>query len=172
MRASATSGNLPTGGPSSPRTTACRRSGNTPSSSPNRASRCSPSPPALQRDRRSSTPPWQAWQQVDCMNDLGFALRHELRAEREALIAAFCSGGPVRSLLHGLSDSTDRLLRRMVRSCGLQDAAAVIAVGGYGRGTLFPHSDVDILILHGAHLNAAQSAQIESLIGQLWDLGL
>ena len=72
------------------------------------------------------------------MNDLGFALRNELRAEREALIAAFCSGGAVRTLLHGLSDCTDRLLRRVVRSCKLEDDAAVIAVGGYGRGALFP----------------------------------
>jgi hypothetical protein len=27
------------------------------------------------------------------MNDLGFAFRHELRAERDALIGAFCNGG-------------------------------------------------------------------------------
>jgi len=106
------------------------------------------------------------------MNDLGFALRHELRAERDALIGAFCSGGSVRTLLRGLSDSTDRLLRRVVRSRGLADTTAVIAVGGYGRGALFPYSDVDILILHDADLDSAQSAQIEALIGQLWDLGL
>jgi len=106
------------------------------------------------------------------MNDLGYALRNELRAERDALIGAFCNGGAVRTLLHGLSNSTDRLLRRVIRSRGLQDHAAVIAVGGYGRGALFPHSDVDILILHDAQLGAAPSAQIEALIGQLWDLGL
>src|SRR5947208_12680872 len=106
------------------------------------------------------------------MNDLGFALRHELRAERDALIGAFCNGGAVRTLLHGLSASTDGLLRRVVRSRGLENSTAVIAVGGYGRGALFPYSDVDILILHDAELAAAHSAQIESLIGQLWDLGL
>jgi [protein-PII] uridylyltransferase len=106
------------------------------------------------------------------MNDLGFALRNELRAERDALIGAFRNGGSVRKLLHSLSDSTDRLLRRVVHSCILEDATAVIAVGGYGRGALFPHSDVDVLILHGADLSSEQSAQIENLIGQLWDLGL
>src|SRR5262249_23623870 len=106
------------------------------------------------------------------MNDIGFALRHELRAERDRLIAAFSSGGAVRTLLQGLSASTDRLLRRVVHGFGLQEAVAVIAVGGYGRGALFPHSDVDILILHDAHLVSAHLAQIEGLIGQLWDLGL
>src|SRR5262245_42500614 len=106
------------------------------------------------------------------MNDLGFALRHELRAERDRLIAAFRGGGPVRTLPPGLSPSTDRLLRRVVRGFALHDAIAVIAVGGYGRGALFPHSDVDILILHDAQLAPAQITQIEALIGQLWDLGL
>ena len=53
------------------------------------------------------------------MNDLGFALRNELRAERDALIGAFRNGGSVRTLLHALSDSTDRLLRRVMRSRSL-----------------------------------------------------
>jgi len=106
------------------------------------------------------------------MNDLGFALRHELRAEREALIATFRSGGAVRPLLHGLSQSTDRLLRRLARGLDLQRAVAVVAVGGYGRGALFPHSDVDLLILHEADIEEARQARIEALIGQLWDLGL
>ena len=106
------------------------------------------------------------------MNDLGFALRTELRAERDALIGAFRNGGAVRALLHGLTACTDRLLRRIVRHHGLQDATDVIAVGGYGRGALFPHSDVDILILHAPDLPGEVSGRIEALIGQLWDLGL
>jgi [protein-PII] uridylyltransferase len=106
------------------------------------------------------------------MNDLGFALRNELRAERDVLVAAFRNGGAVRALLHGLSTCTDRLLRRIVQNHGLQEAAAVIAVGGYGRGALFPHSDVDILILHEPDLSSEASSRIEALIGQLWDLGL
>jgi [protein-PII] uridylyltransferase len=106
------------------------------------------------------------------MNDIGFALRDALRAEREARIAAFCSGGSVRALLRGLCASTDRLLRRIVRSAGLPTRCAVIAVGGYGRGELYPHSDIDILILHDGELSAAESERVEGLIGQLWDLGL
>ena len=102
------------------------------------------------------------------MNDLGFALRNELRAERDALIRAFKDGGAVRALLHGLSTGTDRLLRRIVQHHGLQESAAVIAVGGYGRGALFPHSDVDILILHEPDLSSAVSSRIEALIGQLY----
>jgi [protein-PII] uridylyltransferase len=106
------------------------------------------------------------------MNDLGLALRHELRAERESLVAAFRAGGAVRTLLHGLSHATDRLLRRVARDHQLHHDAALVAVGGYGRGALFPHSDVDILILHEGELDPVKGARIEALIGQLWDLGL
>lgn len=106
------------------------------------------------------------------MNDLGFALRDELRAEREAHIAAFRAGGSVRTLLRALARATDRLLQRIVRDAELHRCAAVIAVGGYGRGELYPYSDVDILILPAGELTPAQAARVEQLIGRLWDLGL
>jgi [protein-PII] uridylyltransferase len=45
-------------------------------------------------------------------------------------------------------------------------------VGGYGRGQLFPHSDVDILILLPGALDAAGTTFVERLVGTLWDIGL
>ncbi len=50
--------------------------------------------------------------------------------------------------------------------------AALVAVGGYGRGQLFPHSDVDVLILLPSALDAAGTAFVESFLGTLWDIGL
>ena len=55
---------------------------------------------------------------------------------------------------------------------GLERHVALVAVGGYGRGELFPHSDVDVLILLEAAPSAAERATIENLISLLWDLGL
>ncbi len=81
------------------------------------------------------------------MNDVSFQLRDRLRLERDALIARFEGGGPVEALLKGLSRSTDALLRELARTTGLERHVALVAVGGYGRGELFPHSDVDVLIL-------------------------
>jgi [protein-PII] uridylyltransferase len=106
------------------------------------------------------------------MNDVSFQLRDRLRLERDALIARFEGGGPVEALLKGLSRSTDALLRELARTTGLERHVALVAVGGYGRGELFPNSDVDVLILLEAAPSAAERATIENLISLLWDLGL
>ena len=51
-------------------------------------------------------------------------------------------------------------------------ALALVAVGGYGRGQLFPHSDVDVLVLLPAGLDAPPSDAIERFLLNLWDVGL
>ncbi|MGH6931678.1 MAG: [protein-PII] uridylyltransferase [Dongiaceae bacterium] len=49
---------------------------------------------------------------------------------------------------------------------------ALVAVGGYGRGELAPHSDVDILFLLPYKLTPHGEQVIEYLLYHLWDLGL
>ncbi len=106
------------------------------------------------------------------MNDGAFKLRDRLRQERDALIARFNAGGSVDALLRGLSRTVDRLLREVAEASGIDQRASLIAVGGYGRGELFPHSDVDVLILLKQAPDDADRATIENLVGLLWDLGL
>ena len=48
----------------------------------------------------------------------------------------------------------------------------VIAVGGYGRGEMAPHSDVDIGFLTPWKQSAWHEQVIESMLYALWDLGL
>ena len=106
------------------------------------------------------------------MNDGAFKLRDRLRHEREALIARFNAGGSVDGLLHGLARAVDHLLREVAEASGITRRAALIAVGGYGRGELFPHSDVDVLILLKRAPDEQDRLTIENLVGLLWDLGL
>ena len=55
---------------------------------------------------------------------------------------------------------------------------ALLAVGGYGRCEMYPHSDVDLLILHpegfidGINGQATQSQALAHFVTQLWDLGV
>jgi len=49
---------------------------------------------------------------------------------------------------------------------------AVIAVGGYGRGTLAPGSDIDLLFLLPYKQTAWGESVVESMLYVLWDLGL
>jgi len=50
---------------------------------------------------------------------------------------------------------------------------ALLAVGGYGRGRLFPHSDVDLLVLAGRDLaSPAERDRLSELLRRLWDAGL
>ncbi|MEL6751833.1 MAG: [protein-PII] uridylyltransferase, partial [Pseudomonadota bacterium] len=48
---------------------------------------------------------------------------------------------------------------------------AILAVGGYGRGTLAPGSDLDLLFLLPYKQTAAGEAVVESMLYMLWDMG-
>lgn len=51
------------------------------------------------------------------------------------------------------------------------DAIAVAAVGGYGRGTLAPGSDIDLLFLLPPKSAAEMNKAVEFLLYLLWDIG-
>ncbi len=72
-----------------------------------------------------------------------------------------------------LSDAVDNVLMYLWK-INLEDfpQIALLAVGGYGRGELFPQSDIDILILLERKPDAALISALESFVTSLWDSGL
>jgi [protein-PII] uridylyltransferase len=68
----------------------------------------------------------------------------------------------------------DNLLASIWKEADIDKTCCLIAVGGYGRGELYPYSDIDLLILLPDDManNEDFNRKIELLIGQLWDIGL
>jgi [protein-PII] uridylyltransferase len=100
------------------------------------------------------------------------AWRDDLARARAQLFQAYLARPIARTLLTGLSRLTDKTLREIWAAHGLPTRAALVAVGGYGRGELYPQSDVDVLILLDDALTPAECARFEPLIALLWDVGL
>ncbi|HZX33125.1 MAG TPA: [protein-PII] uridylyltransferase [Rhodocyclaceae bacterium] len=99
-------------------------------------------------------------------------LRNEVKAGRQALQAEYEQHGDALALLHRRCAQVDEVLRKLWSGIGLSDKLALAAVGGYGRGELYPASDIDLLILLPAAPDEALAAQLERLVGCFWDIGL
>jgi [protein-PII] uridylyltransferase len=98
-------------------------------------------------------------------------LRKSLAAERQALRVAYFKQPEPQLLLRRHCALVDRTIREVWRDTAL-DGAALVATGGYGRGELYPGSDVDLLVLLPAAIADGDKEKIERLIGTLWDIGL
>lgn len=100
------------------------------------------------------------------------SFQQQLAALRQSAVADFQTHPRPQWLLKTLCRDVDKVLSAIWRSVGLPSSLALVAVGGYGRGELFPHSDVDVLVLLDAPPDGALNAKLESFIQQLWSLGL
>ena len=100
------------------------------------------------------------------------ALRQRIKAEQAALETSFFQHKTPAQLLKKHAQLIDKLLKQVWLQANIHKDVVLIAVGGYGRGELFPYSDIDLLILLPPQHGDAQNEKIESLIGTFWDIGL
>jgi [protein-PII] uridylyltransferase len=101
------------------------------------------------------------------------SLRQRYREGKAALIEQFMrerpSGRSSQRLLKGLAQHVDLTLQELLSGLPMPEGLALVAVGGYGRGELFPHSDIDVLVLLP---QAASTDGVGDFITACWDTGL
>ena len=110
----------------------------------------------------------------------------EMQADR--LHKLHKKGGSGREVCQGRAAVIDQLLQHLLRAImrdvmsGSQRSVrfALVAIGGYGRAELSPHSDIDLLFLHNAEraliarakTHPYLSALIDGMLYSLWDIKL
>jgi [protein-PII] uridylyltransferase len=105
-------------------------------------------------------------------------LRGSIQAESARIQREFESSGDGRNCIAQRTRLVEEILARLWTEIVSQDEAkpsnfALIATGGFGRGWLFPYSDIDILFLFGDR-EAEQTFKdpVRRLSQELWDLRL
>ena len=99
--------------------------------------------------------------------------RDAIKRGNEHLKALFDQGETLTQLVKQRAGLIDFLLRQAwLRMIPEGTDASLIAVGGYGRGELHPHSDIDLLFLLGEGDFEALSEPLGALLTFFWDIGL
>lgn len=105
--------------------------------------------------------------------------RQQLKAGFATLKADFLQKPNTTRLFKQHCKLIDGLLAAIWAQACIDSSCCLIAVGGYGRGELYPHSDVDLLILipellpeNAATITITINSNIEIFVGLLWDIGL
>jgi [protein-PII] uridylyltransferase len=99
-------------------------------------------------------------------------LRERLKSSRAELAAAFLEKPAATHYLTRHAALVDGVLSEISARLALPASFCLAAVGGYGRGELFPGSDVDVLLLLPHDPTAEQQAILETWIQACWDVGL
>lgn len=103
---------------------------------------------------------------------LARSLREQLKRGRELIVAEYRLHPRAERLLKRMRQNADQVMTEAWKALHLPSSLCLVAVGGYGRGELFPYSDIDLLILLDAPPHAELQAKLEKLVQLFWDLGL
>lgn len=97
-----------------------------------------------------------------------------LKANDEELRQRFQPNKSVTDLLAAKAKFIDAVLSACWQHfmAGMEHELSLIAVGGYGRGELFPHSDIDILVLVDNDTTPKFQTALSDFNTFLWDIGL
>ncbi|MDB5812612.1 MAG: bifunctional uridylyltransferase/uridylyl-removing protein [Betaproteobacteria bacterium] len=102
----------------------------------------------------------------------GVRFKRRLAEQRAALHERYEHDGSAPKLLHEHRRLVDATLKSIWLHVAMPADGALVAVGGYGRGELFPYSDIDLLILLPRAADEGLTQKLEQFVSLLWDIGL
>ncbi|MFQ5739477.1 MAG: HD domain-containing protein [Acidobacteriota bacterium] len=101
------------------------------------------------------------------------SLRSEIERARQAAERRFLADYEPSTALEQRTQVVDGIVHKVIdKHLCAQDEISFIAIGGYGRRQLYPHSDVDLLVLYQGRHREVREAQIKNVLQDLWDLRL
>jgi len=111
---------------------------------------------------------------IDQSPSPAIAVRGALKKASDILDAFFLDDKDIRQLVQARAWFADKILKLLWEEFDWKgkDDISLIAVGGYGRGELHPHSDIDILILSKNELCQNYAEAVSNFVTLLWDLRL
>lgn len=126
------------------------------------------------RDRTPASSPAQLLAKAGSATELYLQRVNLLRARFDSSMGNLQAGAEA---VAARASAVDDLVQTLWGQCTAADGSAaeisLIAVGGYGRGELFPHSDVDLLFVHDRKaLHKTQTELIRQMSQTMWDAGL
>jgi len=105
-----------------------------------------------------------------------FTTQDYFKKESEKVRARFEDSHNGKAVVRERSDLIDKVTTQLwnsaTESAERLEKVCVVALGGYGRQTLFPCSDVDLLFLSASSPSEQAQKQIRKLCQDLWDLHL
>jgi len=99
--------------------------------------------------------------------------KEQIQALYNAIDQAFDAGASGAALSQQMCDGVDSLLIALWKKQAPMASSCVdlVAVGGYGRGELAPHSDWDLWFLVPESLSSDVEEEMQAFLVSLWDMG-
>ena len=99
--------------------------------------------------------------------------KEQIQALYNAIDQAFDAGASGAALSQQMCDGVDSLLIALWKKKAPMASSCVdlVAVGGYGRGELAPHSDWDLWFLVPESLSSDVEEEMQAFLVSLWDMG-
>ena len=109
------------------------------------------------------------------LNAVRVSIKTQLKSQAHQWLTPFDQNTPasaVEAVLRKRCVCVDEALVALWNAIGMPKQYSLVAVGGYGRGELFPFSDVDVLILIDQEPDEVNTEKLETFCGSGWDIGL